>query len=155
MKEIPSIRDGVIIKGVSIVSLQCLTRKREESTTERQWHNKSRFSRAKKTRVRIWCVTSRSNDWHCLCFSVVLLLRYSMHCLTGSSTNICIIYFLHWTQCVIVWCQFLNNFYTVPNSKGIWGGPWKIKPKSVDLTWNDPEVELKNGHKIVLMLHLN
>ena len=47
----------------------------------------------------------------CLCFSVVLLLRYSMHCLTGSSTNICIIYFLHWTQCVIVWCQFLNNLY--------------------------------------------
>ena len=30
-----------------------------------------------------------------------------------------------------------------------------MKPKSVDLTWNDPEVELKNGHKIVLMLHLN
>ena len=35
-KVIPSIRDGVIIKGVSIVSLQCLTRKREERTTERQ-----------------------------------------------------------------------------------------------------------------------
>ena len=30
--------------------------------------------------------------------------------------------------------------------------PWKIKIKSVDLTWNDPEVELKNGNKIVLMM---
>ena len=60
----------------------------------------------------------------CLCFSVVLLLRYSMLCLTGSSTNICMIFFLHWTQCVSMMSvskQFLQVCQMPKKSEGVCG----------------------------------
>ena len=47
----------------------------------------------------------------------------------------------------------------MPNFKRIGGGPWKNGQKSVDLTWNDPEVNIstktfeQNGAKITFRIY--
>ena len=44
--------------------------------------------------------------------------------------------------------QFLKVYQISKESEAQRGGPWKICQKSVDLTGNDPEVELKNAKKM-------